>query len=122
MDLRTFLWVIFGFSGRISRAAYFLANVLISLFPLFALYRLTLLPDGAEVPSGWTFLFLAFAVVGLWSQLALGVKRLHDFGRPGVIAVTLFIPFLSIFIFLLLCFYPGNPGPNQYGKQTNSPR
>lgn len=121
MDGKTFIWLLFGFSGRISRAVYFLANIFVGLFPLFALYRLTLLPEGAEEPSGWTLFFLVSAVIGLWTQLALGVKRLHDFGKPGILAATLFIPLFSIVVFLLLCFYPGDAGANQYGKQTNAP-
>ena len=39
------------------------------------------------------------------------VKRLHDIGRPGIIALSLFIPVVSIVAFIALCLFPGNPGP-----------
>ncbi|MCT7373888.1 DUF805 domain-containing protein [Chelativorans salis] len=121
MDRKTFIWLLFGFSGRVSRIVFFLANVFVGLFPLFAYYRLSLLPEGADTESGWALLFLVFAAIGLWSQLALGVKRLHDFNKPGMLAATLFIPLLSILVFLVLCFYPGDEGANDYGERTDAP-
>lgn len=122
MDGRTFIWLFFGLSGRVSRAAYFLANLFAGLFPLFALYRLSLLPEDAGPASGWTLFFLISAAFALWSQLALGVKRLHDFDKPGVFAATLFIPLFAFIVFLVLCLYPGDAGANKYGERTNAPR
>ena len=57
-------------------------------------------------------------LVSLWSNVALSVKRLHDIDRPGIIAVVLFIPVISIVAFIALCLIPGNPGPNQYGEPS----
>ena len=54
-------------------------------------------------------------LASLWCNVALAVKRLHDFGKPGILAASLFIPVISIVAFLVLCFFPGDPAPNQYG-------
>ena len=54
--------------------------------------------------------------------VALGVKRLHDFGKPGIFAVALFIPMVSILAFIVLCLYPGDAGANEYGDRTNAPK
>lgn len=122
MDSKTLIWLFFGLSGRISRAVYFLANIFIGLFPLFAIYRLSMLPEGEGAASGWMLFFWIFAVIGLWSQLALGVKRLHDFNKPGILAVTLFIPLFAFLVLIVLCLYPGDAGANSYGERTNEPK
>ncbi|WP_274426991.1 DUF805 domain-containing protein [Chelativorans sp. YIM 93263] len=122
MDKKAFMWLFFGLSGRISRSVYFLGNIFAGLFPLFAFYRLSLLPEGADTESGWALFFLVSAVIAIWSQLALGVKRFHDFGRPGIFAASLFIPVISILVFVALCLYPGDEDTNEYGKVTNEPQ
>ncbi|WP_173932527.1 DUF805 domain-containing protein [Chelativorans sp. Marseille-P2723] len=122
MDIKTFIWLFFGLSGRISRLVYFLANVFAGLFPLFAIYRLSLIPEGDSAASGWLLFFWFFAIVGLWSQLALGVKRLHDFDKPGILAAALFVPVFAFFVLVILCLYPGDSGPNSYGERTNAPK
>jgi uncharacterized membrane protein YhaH (DUF805 family) len=66
--------------------------------------------------------FWAVVLVSIWSNVALGVKRLHDLDRPGIIAASLFIPVISIIAFLVLCIFPGTPGPNRYGAATNQPK
>ncbi|TGQ03192.1 DUF805 domain-containing protein, partial [Mesorhizobium sp. M00.F.Ca.ET.217.01.1.1] len=33
----------------------------------------------------------------------------------------LFVPVVSIVAFLVLCLFPGQPGPNRYGRRTNEP-
>ncbi len=115
------LWLFFRFSGRVSRAAYFLAGLLLAIVQAFLLYRFTLVPEGTSESQGWAAAFFVVMLVSLWSNVALSVKRLHDIGRPGIIAATLFIPVISIIAFIALCLVPGNPGPNQYGDQPNAP-
>ena len=73
----------------------------------------------ATARHGRPFWFMV--LISVWANLALCVKRLHDFGRPGIIAAVLFIPVISIVAFIALCLIPGNPGPNQYGNRPNAP-
>lgn len=110
-------------SGRVSRAAYFLAGLLLAIISAFFLYRFMLVAEGAAQGEGqmWELAFRVAFVVSIWSNVALGVKRLHDFGRPGIFAASLFIPVVSIVAFVVLCFFPGDPGPNKYGPRTNAP-
>jgi uncharacterized membrane protein YhaH (DUF805 family) len=115
------LWLFFRFSGRVNRAAYFLAGLLLAIVQAFLLYRFTLVPEGTSESQGWAAAFFVVMLVSLWSNVALSVKRLHDIGRPGIIAAALFIPVISIIAFIALCLVPGNPGPNQYGDQPNAP-
>ncbi|MBL8577974.1 MAG: DUF805 domain-containing protein [Mesorhizobium sp.] len=114
-------WLFFRFSGRVSRAAYFLAGLLLAVIQAFLLYRFTLVPEESSAGQGWAAAFWIVMVVAIWSNIALSVKRLHDIGKPGIIAAALFIPVVSIVAFIALCLIPGNPGPNQYGQRPNAP-
>lgn len=115
------LWLFFRFSGRVSRAAYFLAGLLLAVIQAFLLYRFTLVPEDSTAGQGWAAIFWIVMIVAIWSNIALSVKRLHDIGKPGIIAAALFIPIVSIVAFIALCLIPGNPGPNQYGQRPNAP-
>lgn len=124
-DSSKFVWLFFKTSGRVSRVAYFLAALLLAIIPAFFLYRFMLLTDGEIPPPGsgqmWALGFWVTFLASIWSNVALGVKRLHDFGKPGILAVSLFIPVVSILAFIVLCVVPGDPGPNKYGQRTNAP-
>ena len=69
----------------------------------------------------WSVLFLLAFIASLWSNVALAVKRLHDLGKPGLIALVLFVPVISFVALFVLCLFPGQPGPNRYGARTNAP-
>ncbi|WP_353643367.1 DUF805 domain-containing protein [Mesorhizobium sp. WSM2239] len=121
-DRDQLFWLFFRFSGRVSRAAYFLAGLLLAVVQVFLLYRFTLVPEESAQGQFWAFAFWAAVLISIWSNLALSVKRLHDLDKPGIIAVTLFIPVVSIIAFLVLCIFPGTSGPNRYGAATNQPK
>lgn len=121
MERKQLYWLFFGFSGRVSRAPYFLAGLLLSVFQAFPLYQFTLAPEESGVGQFWASLFWAVFFLSVWSYVALGVKRLHDFGKPGLFAVALFIPMVSILTFVVLCLYPGDVEANEYGRDTNAP-
>lgn len=116
-----FIWLLFRFSGRVSRAAYFLAGLLLAVIQGFLLYRFMLVPEDSPAGQGWATAFWIVMLVAIWANVALSVKRLHDIGKQGVFAITLFIPVISIIVFIALCLIPGNPGPNQYGRRPNAP-
>jgi uncharacterized membrane protein YhaH (DUF805 family) len=120
-DRPPLFWFFFKTSGRVSRLAYFLGGLLVAIVQAFPLYRFTLVPEGTAESETWALLFLIAFLASLWSNVALAVKRLHDFGKPGLMAIVLFIPVISIAAFLLLCLFPGDKGSNRYGARTNSP-
>lgn len=120
-DKSQLIWLFFRFNGRVSRAAYFLAGLLLAVVQGFLLYRFVQVEQGSPASQLWASAFWVAVAVSVWSNMALGVKRLHDLNRPGVLALSLFVPVISIIAFLVLCFFPGVPGPNQYGRNTNTP-
>ena len=121
LDKAQLLWLFFKTSGRLNRAAYFLSGMLIAIVQAFPLYRFTLVPEGTAESDAWASAFMVVVVVTFWPNVALAVKRLHDFGKPGLAAVALFIPFVQFVAFLVLCLFPGDRGPNRYGQATNMP-
>lgn len=122
MPSNQLIWLFFQTSGRVSRAAYFLAGLLLAIIQAFFLYRMVMAQDAGLPSGGWENAFVVSFFISLWSNVALGIKRLHDFDKPGIIAVALFIPAVSIVAFVVLCLFPGTPGPNKYGVRTNAPK
>ena len=121
MEMPSFVWLFFGFSGRVSRAAYFMAGLLMMIVVVFIAYRMMLAQERGMSGSVWEMALTIVLFASLWAQAALGAKRMHDLGKPGVFAALLFVPFLNFITFVALCLIPGSPGPNQYGKVTNAP-
>ncbi|QDZ01202.1 DUF805 domain-containing protein [Nitratireductor mangrovi] len=120
-DIQQLYWLFFKVGGRISRAAYLLGGLLANLVPAFLLYRFVLAQEESPESGAWALSFFAAGLVCVWAIFALSVKRLHDFGKPGVFAITLFIPVISYIAFIAFCLIPGDPGPNRYGATSNSP-
>lgn len=122
MDRRQLTWLFFGFSGRLSRAPFFLAGLLIALAQLFCMYHFAQVPEDSAAAQGWAIAFWLVFLVSLWSNVSLGAKRFHDFDKPGLYSASLFLPVISIIVFVLLCLFPGTPGANRYGAMTNVER
>ena len=120
MPSNQYLWLFFGFSGRISRAAFLLAGLLMKVAVLFVVYRLVQAEGSGSVPM-WEGMFSLLLLASLWAQAALGAKRMHDLDKPGLFAVLLFLPFVNFIAFVGLCLIPGSPGANSYGRTTNAP-
>jgi uncharacterized membrane protein YhaH (DUF805 family) len=120
-------WLFFRFSGRLSRSAYFLAALLLSIVVAFPFYRFMLVYNDILVDDLpwegqlWALAFWFVFLVSLWSSVALGAKRMHDFDWPGPMALITVVPGFSIVAFVALCILAGNPGPNRYGQRTNAP-
>jgi uncharacterized membrane protein YhaH (DUF805 family) len=116
-----FFWLFFGLRGRVGRYVFLLASLLLSCAVGFPYYRYVIAVPDSPSAQGWAAVFGAVFVAGLWSTVALGVKRMHDFGKPGPAAVSLVMPVISIVAFVALCLIPGTPGANEYGERTDAP-
>lgn len=114
-----YLWLFFGFSGRVSRAAYIPAGLLLYLARFFPVYRI-IAADGVEsIEAFWGGVFLIVVGGTLISHIALSVKRFHDMGRSGWFAALFLVG--DFLVYLFLCIAPGNAGPNRYGAKTDAP-
>lgn len=126
----------FGFKGRVRRSNYFFgALAAMCLWSLLCVSLVAgiavangayidpeassfLVPDTMTI-EGEPWMGAAFAVLGLlglWSSLALTVKRWHDVGMTGWFALLTLPPFANFMMFVLLCLLPGTNGANRHGS------
>ena len=92
---------LFGFSGRINRAKWWLA-VLILIVVNIMVAAVTMVAQSDTLNA---ILSIAFFVFSMWLSLAVGAKRLHDLDRTAA--------WLVLFVggpFLLLAFVIGIAG------------
>ncbi|MCO6390210.1 DUF805 domain-containing protein [Aliihoeflea aestuarii] len=123
MNQAPILWLFFGLKGRISRVAFLLGGLLMTVVTLFVLYRMSAADaiEAGDALEFWNTVLSVVVFVSLWCQAALAAKRLHDIGRPGIFAIAMFVPLVNFIAFVALCLIPGEPGPNKYGAVTNAP-
>jgi uncharacterized membrane protein YhaH (DUF805 family) len=98
----------FSFRGRLSRAAFWGASLLVlAVFVVLFVF----LESAAGRTATW-ILYPPF----LWSVLALSVKRLHDRAKSPWWLLIVAIPVLGpLWLFVSLYLRSGTPGENQYG-------
>lgn len=90
---------IFSFKGRIRRTEYVLTQIFYGIF----LYSI----EAISKPEGREFLALLL-LIPMYILIAQTAKRCHDRGSSGWFML---IPFYG----LVLSFFPGDYGPNEYG-------
>ncbi len=72
-------------------------------------------PEDHPMLAVWGLALFGVWLATAWIVLALAVKRLHDLGLPGMLAICLLIPAISFIAFLVLAFLPSRPETNQQG-------
>ena len=75
--------LLFGFSGRINRARFWIGTILlvVAWIAAWTLFSWMFMQAGPLIPV-YGFGMVAGAVI-LWGQLGICIKRLHDRGRSG---------------------------------------
>jgi uncharacterized membrane protein YhaH (DUF805 family) len=73
----------------------------------------------SDLPGGETGLFFIVGIPYLFVALPVIVKRLHDFGQSGFLAIVFLllclIPIVNLLAGLAMLLIPGTSGPNKYG-------
>lgn len=112
-DSNRLFWLFFSLRGRVGRAAYFLAGLLVLVVQMFFFYRTSLEVEGSAASEAWATAFLVAALIATWSNFALTAKRFHDFGKPtAYAAISLIAGFILVIVLALI---KGEDGPNQFG-------
>lgn len=109
----------FEFSGRSSRAQYWLFQlfyVVLFAAAVYADYRLN-----GRIPSErnlglCTAFVLFFHIV---PQITVTVRRLHDIGKSGWWYLLLFVPIAGLLVFVWT-FYGSEDGSNDYGDDPRN--
>lgn len=105
------------FSGRASRSEYWWFQGFIALLslPLYGLIALAGQTESQVPMLAACGLGLVVWLSVLTPLLAVTVRRLHDIGHSGWIALLIVVPFGSIFV-LVFMLMPGAPGDNRFGS------
>lgn len=109
----------FDFEGRSTRTEYFvfvIGSAVLGLPMVFLDVALEMYsPYYGMGPLMALFLFLMFP-----PSLSLHVRRLHDAGFSGWWFLIGFVPFLGLVAQLLIPFWEGTEGPNEYGPDPRN--
>ncbi len=98
------------FSGRIARLNYFVASLVIAFsFLALAIFLIKFLGV-----IGMLILMLV-GIAGIFFSFSLAIRRLHDIGWSGWLALLFIVPCVNFIFGLLILFIPGNSGGNEYG-------
>lgn len=117
----TLKWLFFSFRGRIGRQSFAFACLFILVLLGLAVYQSV---QGVNaVQAGRTdsqlvfagFLSMATIAFGLWSILALTVKRLKDLNQPAGLVIILFVAPVNFLFLLFLMVKQGSPETNEHG-------
>lgn len=111
----TVRWVLFGFKGRIGRKSFALAALLMILIQAAIIPQIINKPEDDPIATLWGFFLMVTWLASAWAAVALAVKRLHDLGIPGILAICLLIPAISVIAFLFLAAMPPSQATNEHG-------
>ncbi len=123
--------LLFGFSGRIGRAQWWLAQLVVLVVIIFCAGAAGVVgarsgpvdPDAGLLggaPLAILAIVLASVVLILWINLASCVKRFHDRGKSGFWVLIVLIPYIGQIWQVVECgFLAGTPGGNDYGGDTD---
>ena len=101
---------LFSFSGRINRAKWWLARLLVFVATFFIYLIAANLGDGAFV------IVLLVAILSFWVHLAINFKRWHDRDKSGWWVLIELIPLIgTIWVFIELGCLKGTYGKNRFG-------
>jgi len=100
---------LFSFEGRINRKTFWITSFYLIIICIPIMHDAT--THGIE-----KIVIVLFYIPVVWIMLATYVKRWHDLGKSGWLALTLFIPFINLVIVLYLGFTPGTSESNIHGE------
>lgn len=103
------------FSGRARRKEFWLF-VLFHILIVFGVSLVDVAIGTANVYQGIGLLSGLYLVAVFMPGLAVTVRRLHDRGLTGWLALIGLIPFVGGLIMLVLMALPGTPEDNAYGS------
>ena len=114
----------FDFKGRSTRTEYFAFGIALTLVYAFLLFVMLSTMTRDQGPSGIGMMSLGMmCIVSIGTfvpSIALIVRRLHDQGRTGWMALLMLIPYAGgLIVFIFMCL-SGDEGPNLYGEDPRA--
>jgi uncharacterized membrane protein YhaH (DUF805 family) len=108
MDMK---WFLFSFEGRINRKPFWLyALAMMVAFTVLGAFTVDL--QSGEPSTA----MVIFALVTLWTNLAVQAKRWHDTDRSAWWILIGLVPLIGgIWALVVTGFFRGTPGDNRFG-------
>jgi len=107
----------FSPSSRINRLRYWAHSMLFSVV-LFTVIGIAV-ALGAIVSPALGFVIGVPAYIGaIVFSFILIIQRLHDLNKSGWMSLLMLVPLANIYLFILVVFFKGTDGRNDYGLQT----
>lgn len=113
--------MLFSFEGRMRRGKYWACSIGAWLAVMLTMVIIGVVIEsvgrGHESIAGPIFAVFSFLLFlpWCWSSFALQVKRLHDRGKSGWWMLLGLVPIVNLWVVIEVGFWPGTPGPNDYG-------
>jgi uncharacterized membrane protein YhaH (DUF805 family) len=112
--------LMFTVEGRLSRRSfwlYYLIGIVI-VTPLIA-FTVSIAKSGGSTAPALTLVTAIVSLLWLLGAIAVGIKRLHDLNKSGIMYLIAFIPYIGqAWILIYLGFFPGSPHRNRFGNPT----
>jgi uncharacterized membrane protein YhaH (DUF805 family) len=106
----------FSPSSRINRLRYWAHSMLIAI-PFYILAGISVYLATSISPLFWGIAVIAYIGLIVFSFIVM-IQRLHDLNKSGWLSLLIFVPFANLYLAILLIFFAGTPGRNDYGLQT----
>lgn len=100
------------FEGRSPRIEFW-------MFTLFNFIICIVLSIISQVIGVKGILVSIYSLAIILPSISLTVRRIHDFGKTGWLALVLLVPFLNTLAWLIFGLLPSQPESNQYGPEPN---
>ena len=118
---------LFSFEGRARRSEFLIHSIIddvimIAFIGIAAGLAVTLGKAAIIAIIILVLLCAVVLVVGMISEIAATVRRLHDLDRPGTHFWLTMIPFVNLYLAIILLFQKGTEGPNRYGDDPKAPK
>ena len=106
------------FKGRASRTEYWMFTlvqiaIVIAFFGVMVLDGLN--GQAGPVSGAAAIGLILFVLIHVLPNIAISVRRIHDFDTTGWLYLTVFVPFIGGFMPIVFGCISPTDGPNQYG-------
>lgn len=107
----------FSPSSRINRLRYWAHSMLFTFAMIGVFVAIGLLATFVSNTVGIVLGVIAYIVMIVFSFILM-IQRLHDLNKTGWMSLLCLIPFANIYLLVILIFFKGTEGRNNYGLQT----
>jgi len=107
----------FSPASRINRLRYWAHSMLFTFAMLGVFLAIGLVASLVSSVVGIVLAAIAYIAMIVFSFILM-IQRLHDLNKTGWLSLLCLIPFANIYLLVILIFFKGTEGRNNYGLQT----